>query len=149
MREGVVLNPHYDDGPVRLGVLDLRAAPPGRHGPGGVLTALCEPVNAADALRIGLADQVLPGPRPAFEDMVLAHARRLAGHADYPGCWSASGPPAPPTSAPAAGRLPHRELAEMSRDIFDDRRGFAAARRAFVMKRPANTQRTDTQRIVA
>jgi enoyl-CoA hydratase/carnithine racemase len=40
-------------------------------------------VNSADALRIGLADQVLPGPRPSFEDMVLAHARRLAGHDDY------------------------------------------------------------------
>ena len=37
----------------------------------------------------------------------------------------------------------------MSRDIFDDRLGFAAARHAFVMKQPANTQRTDTQRIVA
>ena len=41
----------------------------------------------------------------------------------------------------------------MSRDIFDDRHGFAAARHAFVMKRPADTQRIDTpngaQRIVA
>jgi putative two-component system hydrogenase maturation factor HypX/HoxX len=46
------------------------------------------------------------------------------------------------------------ELATMSRDIFDDRLGFAAARHAFVMKRPAGTssssgRRAESQRIVA
>ena len=33
-----------------------------------------------------------------------------------------------------------RELAEMSHDIFDDRDGFAAARRAFVTKQRAGTR---------
>ncbi len=42
----------------------------------------------------------------------------------------------------------------MSRDIFDDRLGFAAARHAFVMKQPttantAETSRLEAQRIVA
>jgi putative two-component system hydrogenase maturation factor HypX/HoxX len=111
-------------------------------------------VNSADALRIGLADQVLPGPRPSFEDMVLAHARRLAGHDDYYRLLERKRA----DRAADERRRPldvyrTEELAAMSRDIFDDRLGFAAARHAFVMKRPADTQRTDTrtgaQRIVA
>ena len=111
-------------------------------------------MNSADALRIGLADQVLPGPRPSFEDMVLAHARRLAGHDDYYRLLEGKRV----ARAAEERRRPldvyrTEELAAMSRDIFDDRLGFAAARHAFVMKRPADTQRTDTrtgaQRIVA
>ena len=107
-------------------------------------------MNSADALRIGLADQVLPGPRPSFEDMVLAHARRLAGHDDYYRLLERKRA----DRAAEERRRPldvyrTEELAAMSRDIFDDRLGFAAARHAFVMKRPADTQRTDTQRIVA
>ena len=35
------------------------------------------------------------------------------------------------------------ELAEMSRDIFDDRHGFADARRAFVTKRPASEAKAE------
>ena len=51
------------------------------------------------------------------------------------GCWSASGP----RRAADERRRPldvyrTEELAAMSRDIFDDRLGFAAARHAFVTK---------------
>ena len=43
-----------------------------------------------------------------------------------------------------------RELAEMSHDIFDDRSGFAAARRAFVSKeRPLPAAQTGTGTAVA
>jgi putative two-component system hydrogenase maturation factor HypX/HoxX len=155
MGEGVVLNPHYRT----MGLFGSEYwtyVLPRRVGTyqAGVLTSRCEPVNSADALRIGLADQVLPGPRPSFEDMVLAHARRLAGHDDYYRLLERKRA----DRAADERRRPldvyrTEELAAMSRDIFDDRLGFAAARHAFVMKRPADTQRTDTrtgaQRIVA
>ena len=118
------------------------------------LTTRCLPIGrgrgAADrARRRGPAR-----PTPAFEDVVLADARRLAGRDDYyrllerKRAARAADERRRPLEAYRA-----EELAEMSRDIFDDRHGFAAARHAFVMKRPADTQRTDTrtgaQRIVA
>ena len=155
VRAAAVLNPHYRT----MGLFGSEYwtyVLPRRVGTyqAGELTSRCEPVNSADALRSGLADQVMPGPRPSFEDMVLAHARRLAGHDDYHQLLERK------RAARAAEerRRPldvyrTEELAAMSRDIFDDRLGFAAARHAFVMKRPADTQRTDTrigtQRIVA
>ena len=156
MREGVVLNPHYRT----MGlfgseywtyVLPRRV---GSH-QAEMLTSRCEPIDAADALRVGLADQVVGGSRTTFEDTVLDQALRTATRDDY------------------YGRLEHKrarraaderrrpldvyrteELATMSRDIFDDRLGFAAARHAFVMKRRAGTsssagRRAESQRIVA
>lgn len=139
VRDGVVLNPHYRTMglygseywtyvlPRRVGAYQAE-----------MLTTRCEPIDAADALRIGLADQVISGSRSTFEDVVLNHALRVAARSDY------------------AARLERKrvaraedervrpldvyrteELATMSRDIFDDRLGFAAARHAFVMKRPA------------
>jgi putative two-component system hydrogenase maturation factor HypX/HoxX len=97
-----------------------------------------------DAVEIGLADAVLPGDRAAFDAAVLTHAHALAEHEQLP-LWLA-----------AKARLRDedekrrpletyrvRELAEMSHDIFDDRSGFAAARRAFVTKqRPVPASRT-------
>ena len=79
-----------------------------------------------------------PATARAFDDAVLAHARALAAHEHLPR-WLA---------AKAAVRDDDerrrpletyrvRELAEMSHDIFDDRSGFAAARRAFVTKQRA------------
>ena len=74
-----------DDGPVRLGVLDLRPAPP-RRGPYGqpTLTTDCVPVGAAHAARIGLVDRTLPGDPDAFERVVERQAHRLAVADDYP-----------------------------------------------------------------
>lgn len=139
LRSGVVLNPHYRT----MGlfgseywtyVLPRRV---GAHH-AARLTEECLPVGAAEATKIGLADAVLPGDRAAFDARVLAHVRTLAGHSGLPE-WLA---------AKAAARQEDeqrrpletyrcRELAEMSCDIFDDRNGFAAARRAFVTKQPA------------
>jgi putative two-component system hydrogenase maturation factor HypX/HoxX len=137
LRSGVVLNPHYRT----MGlfgseywtyVLPRRVG--GRRA--ARLTEECLPVVADEALEVGLADAVLPGDRAAFDDAVLDHVRSLAGHDHLPR-WLA---------AKAAAREDDerrrpletyrvRELAEMSRDIFDDRSGFAAARRAFVTRR--------------
>jgi putative two-component system protein, hydrogenase maturation factor HypX/HoxX len=145
-RRGVVLNPHYKSMglfgseywtyvlPRRVG--DHRAAR---------LTEECLPLGAVDAVEIGLADAVLPGDRAAFDDAVLTHVQALAEHEHLPH-WLAA-------KAAARDDDEHhrpletyrvRELAEMSHDIFDDRSGFAAARRAFVSKeRPLPAAQTD------
>jgi putative two-component system hydrogenase maturation factor HypX/HoxX len=78
---------------------------------------------------------VLPGPPAAFDERVLDHATQLAGRRDYQRLLDekrmarAADDQRKPLDAYRA-----EELAEMSRDIFDDRRGFTAARHAFVTK---------------
>ena len=142
VRDGVVLNPHYRTMglygseywtyvlPRRVG--DLEASR---------LTQQCLPIGPAQAERIGLVDSVLPGSPAEFDHSVFDHAARLAGHDDYPQLLEQK------RAARAAAELRKpleayrvEELAEMSRDIFDDRNGFAEARRAFVTKqKPAST----------
>ncbi|HYH29118.1 MAG TPA: hydrogenase maturation protein [Pseudonocardia sp.] len=136
LRDGVVLNPHYRTMglsgseywtyvlPRRVGAAEAER-----------LTGRCLPVGAAEAAATGLVDAVLPGTPHEFDAAVLEHAFRLAT-GDRLGQRLA---------AKAAARTADeerrpletyrvRELAEMSRDIFDDRHGFAAARHAFVTK---------------
>ena len=136
LRAGVVLNPHYRTMglfgseywtyvlPRRVG--DHRARR---------LTEECLPLGAAEAVEIGLADAVLPGDRAAFDDAVLDHARALAEHEHLPH-WLAAKAAARDDDEQRRPLETYRvrELAEMSHDIFDDRSGFAAARRAFVTK---------------
>ncbi len=134
VRDGVVLNPHYATMglygseywtyvlPRRVG--DLEAVR---------LTQECLPISAAQAERIGLADRMLPATD--FDRLVAEHAAQLARHDDYDRLLEQK----QAGRAAAEARKPleaHRieELAEMSRDIFDDRNGFAEARRAFVTK---------------
>lgn len=138
MRDGVVLNPHYRTMglygseywtyvlPRRVGEYQAES-----------LTTRCDPVGAVEALQVGLVDEVLGGPRDEFEDVVLERALRLATREDYHRLLDHK------RAARAADeqRRPldtYRisELAAMNRDIFDDRNGFAAARHAFVLKRP-------------
>jgi putative two-component system hydrogenase maturation factor HypX/HoxX len=138
LRDGVVLNPHYRTMglygseywtytlPRRVGDAEARR-----------LTMECLPVGAREAARIGLADGVLPGSREGFAGTVLEHASALADRADYPRLLRAKRD----RRAEDEARRPLetyrvRELAQMSRDLFDDRHGFAAARRAFISKRP-------------
>ena len=140
LREGVVLNPHYRTMglsgseywtyvlPRRVGARESER-----------LTGECLPIGAAEALRTGLADAVLPGADGrGFDAAVLDLANRLATGDDL----------TQRLAAKAAARTADeeqrpletyriRELAEMSRDIFDDRHGFAAARHAFVTKQKA------------
>jgi putative two-component system hydrogenase maturation factor HypX/HoxX len=151
LREGVVLNPHYRT----MGlfgseywtyVLPRRV---GAH-QAEMLTSRCEPIDATDALRIGLADQVVGGPRAAFEDMVLDHALRLATRDDYyPRLEHKRAHRAADERRRPLDVYRTEELATMSRDIFDDRLGFAAARHAFVMKRSVETQPSASRRSVA
>ena len=141
-RDTVVLNPHYQTMglygseywtyvlPRRVG--DLQASR---------LTQQCLPVGAGHAERIGLVD------RAACPAGAASSTRR---------CWTT--PPNWPARgdhrqlveqkqaarAAAEARKPLEayrveELAEMSRDIFDDRHGFTDARRAFVTKQKPTT----------
>ena len=85
-------------------------------------------------------------PTPVVRGNGARHARRLAGHDDYYRLLERKRA----DRAADERRRPleayrTEELAVMSRDIFDDRLGFAAARHAFVMKRPADTQHTNTR----
>ena len=142
-RTGVMLNPHYRTMglygseywtyvlPRRVGAYQAES-----------LTGRCEPVDVAEAVRIGLVDEALAGPPAVFEQAVLEYATRLATRADYPALLERK------RAARAADerRRPldayrAEELALMHRDIFDDRRGFAAARHAFVTKRPRSSGR--------
>jgi putative two-component system hydrogenase maturation factor HypX/HoxX len=109
------------------------------------LVGRCEPVAVEEAVRIGLVDEVSAGPPAAFEEAVLEYATRLATRADYASLLERK------RAARAADerRRPlesyrAEELALMRLDIFDDRRGFAAARHAFVTKQTRSPGR-DTQ----
>ncbi|MEO3792445.1 enoyl-CoA hydratase-related protein [Nonomuraea sp. B10E15] len=136
VREGVVLNPHYRT----MGLFGSEFwtyALPRRVGAEQALRLTQEalPIGAAEAVELGLADRMLAGPRLDFERRVLEYAERLAVDPGY--------------DRLLAGRRAAREaderrkpldafraeeLAEMSRDMFDDQNGFRAARRAFVHK---------------
>jgi putative two-component system hydrogenase maturation factor HypX/HoxX len=142
-RAGVMLNPHYRTMglygseywtyvlPRRVGAHQAES-----------LAGRCEPVDVVEAVRIGLVDEALPGPSAAFEEAVLEYATRLATHADHSTLLEhkravrAADERRRPLEAYRA-----EELALMRRDIFDDRRGFAAARHAFVTKRPRSWSR--------
>lgn len=74
-------------------------------------------------------------PAADFDRLVAEHAAQLARHDDYDRLIEQTqiGRAAAEARKPLeADRV--EELAEMSRDIFDDRNGFAEARRAFVTK---------------
>ncbi|MEU8249725.1 enoyl-CoA hydratase-related protein [Nonomuraea sp. NPDC048916] len=141
VREGVVLNPHYRTMglfgsefwtyvlPRRVGASVARR-----------LTWEALPVGAAEAVELGLADRVVAGSRLEFERRVVEYAEMLAADGGYERLLAAKR---------AAREVDERrkaldayrveELAEMSRDMFDDRGGFRAAREAFVGKRRAES----------
>jgi putative two-component system hydrogenase maturation factor HypX/HoxX len=142
VRDGVVLNPHY-------GTMGLFGSEywtyvlPRRVGraEAAALTDACLPIGAAQAVGIGLADDVRPGPPAAFEVAVVDDALRLAQRVDYRRLLARKqAARAADESRKPLDAYRAEELAEMSRDIFDDRHGFSDARRAFVTKRkPAST----------
>ncbi|MGA8112531.1 MAG: enoyl-CoA hydratase-related protein [Actinocatenispora sp.] len=128
-RSGVVLNPYYDIGlygselhsyslPRRVGMEQAER-----------LLSECLPIGAAAAARIGLVDLAGPGDPAAFDGWL----DELAEKSTEPSTWRdiVSG------RKPMARPLDYHEtleLAEMARDMFDDRSGFTAAREAFVRK---------------
>src|SRR6266511_3816936 len=80
----------------------------------------CLPTSPTTALRLGLVDAIGPDDPAAFDRW----ARELAAHV------AADPPQAPPPMDTAPYR--DRELADMWRDIFEDRHGFQARRRRFL-----------------
>jgi putative two-component system hydrogenase maturation factor HypX/HoxX len=106
-----------------------------------VLTGRCLPIGARDAAHVGLVDDVVSGPAADFDAAVLDQAVRIADSDDHARHLERK-------RRRRAADERHKpleayrieELAEMSRDLFDDRCGFAAAREAFVTKqKPSST----------
>jgi putative two-component system hydrogenase maturation factor HypX/HoxX len=136
LRDGAVLNPHYRTMglygseywtyvlPRRVGNEVARQ-----------LTEQCLPIDATEAARVGLVDEVLPGSREDFGEAVVAYAMSLATTDDYDQLLEEK-------RATRERDERHRpldsyraaELCEMVQDVYHGRNDFAAARRAFVTK---------------
>lgn len=138
-RAGIVLNPYYEMGlygselhtftlPRRVGALQAQRLVDDKL-----------PVSAEQAATMGLVDEVGPRHPEAYAEWLTALAERESDPR------VARRRRQDKARRLAAERVPlevyeARELAEMSRDMFGDRSGFAAARHAFVTKaRPAST----------
>ena len=132
-RAGTVLNPYYDIG---LYGSELHTYTlPRRVGPDVAQRLIDDklPVSAERAASLGLVDEVGPRHPEAYAEWL---ADLAASQAD---ARSARARRRAKARRLAAERVPldayeARELAEMSRDMYGDRSGFAAARRAFVTK---------------
>jgi putative two-component system hydrogenase maturation factor HypX/HoxX len=141
VRDGVVLNPHY----LTMGLHGAEYwtyTLPRRVGAAAAarLTGDCLPVDARHAAEIGLADAVLPGDREGFDAGLLRFAHDLAAGDVERALTVKRGRRAADERDRPLADYRAAELAQMRRDLFDDRRGFAEARRAFVYKeRPAAT----------
>ncbi len=142
VRHGAVLNPHYRTMGLFGSEYWTHTLPRrvGRY-QAERLTADCLPIGSREAVALGLADAALPHDRDAFDAAVAEYAHRLAGRPDHAAALAAkqqrraSDERRKPLEAYRA-----EELAEMSRDLFTDRNGFAAARLAFVTKqKPGST----------
>jgi putative two-component system hydrogenase maturation factor HypX/HoxX len=136
LRDAVVLNPHYR-AMALYGSEYWTYVLPRRVGTvqAGLLTERCLPIGAYQAVELGLVDDVRCGSRAEFEAGVLDDAARLATSDDYTRLLDIKRTARVNDEAHKpldAYRI--EELAEMSYDIFDDRRGFANARHAFVTK---------------
>ncbi|MFC7530170.1 hydrogenase maturation protein [Actinoplanes sp. GCM10030250] len=132
-RAGIVLNPYYDIGlygselhtwtlPRRVGVEPAQR----------LLTDKL-PVTAEQAASMGLVDAVGPRHPEAWMRWLAELAHRHSDPVTAQRMCEAKQARQNTQPMPVAV-YELRELAEMSRDIFDDRSGFAAARRAFVFK---------------
>ncbi|MDY7087223.1 MAG: enoyl-CoA hydratase-related protein [Actinomycetota bacterium] len=135
-REGIVLNPYYEMGLYgsELHTFTL----PRRVGAGQAQRLVDDklPISADHAVSIGLVDEVGPRHPEAYTQWLTDLAEREADPRTARRRRQAK------ARGLAAERVPlevfeARELAEMSRDMFGDRSGFAAARHAFVTKAKA------------
>ena len=135
-RDGIVLNPHYRT----MGLYGSEYwtyVLPRRVGRAAAvdLTGNCLPIGAAEAAAIGLVDVVLPGPAGRLRRASARPRPRAGRRSGLPTTArrEAGGPSCRRQRKPLDAYRAE-ELAEMSRDLFDDRHGFAAARRDFVTK---------------
>ncbi|MFB9687428.1 enoyl-CoA hydratase-related protein [Amycolatopsis plumensis] len=131
-RDGVLLNPHYR----RMGLYGSEYWTyllPRRAGEDQArrLTTGCEPIGAAEAAELGVVDRLVGGDRAEFAGTVLDHATALTADAAALVRRKQAARDADEQRRPLE-TYRVRELAEMSQDIFDDRHGFAGARRAFL-----------------
>lgn len=128
-RAGVVLNPYYDIGlygselhsyalPRRVGIDTAER-----------LLSECLPIGAGTAARLGLVDLTGPGDPAAFDAWLSDLADQYAEDGTWRDIVAARKPAPRPLDYHET-----LELAEMARDIFDDRSGFTAARESFVRK---------------
>ena len=139
MREGVVLNPHYRTMglygseywtyvlPRRVGADQAKA-----------LTTQCEPIGTAQALRLGVADEIVRAHPRTFEDAAMRYAAHLANspdrlrQLDRKLARAAADECRRPLST-----YREAELDRMWSDIVDDAHGFAEKRRTFILKQRA------------
>lgn len=133
-RDGVVLNPYYDMGiygsELHTWSVEARV---GQEVADQLLTG-CLPVSAPRAADLGLIDGVGPRDAGEFDAWLAQRAAELVRPTER-----ATAEQAARRRAPARPLSYHRtiELAEMARDLFDDRHGFAARRRGFLRKTAA------------
>ncbi|MEU7785543.1 hydrogenase maturation protein [Amycolatopsis sp. NPDC049159] len=148
-RDGTLFNPHYR----KMGLYGSEywtyVLP---HRVGGAqadrLTTHCEPVTAAEAARIGMVDELAASDRAEFLATALDYATELVAGGRARALLDRKRA----TRTADEQRRPLetyrvRELAEMSRDIFDDRHGFAHARRTFLTGRPAGPTGPEPSRL--
>ncbi|GGN38117.1 putative two-component system hydrogenase maturation factor HypX/HoxX [Actinoplanes campanulatus] len=131
-RDGIVLNPYYDIG---LFGSELHTYTlPARVGADQARRLLSDklPISADHASRIGLVDEVGPRHSGTFLEWLATLAAEEADPALVRA--RAEAKQRRLAASPPLGVFEARELAEMSFDLFDDRSGFAAARRMFVSK---------------
>lgn len=133
-RGGAMLNPYYNMGVYgsELHTLTL----PHRVGREGAATLLAAklPISTHRAADIGLVDLAGPAGPAEFDEWLQHLARRYTDPAAWRGVIYSRVPADRPLDY-----YESQELAEMARDLFDDRAGFAAARRAFVHQRGSAT----------
>jgi putative two-component system hydrogenase maturation factor HypX/HoxX len=135
-RDGIVLNPYYDMGLYgsELHTFTL----PRRVGADAAQRLVDDqlPVSAGQAKSLGLVDEVGPRHPDAYTEWLTELADR---HADARASRAKRTAKAKRLAAEPVplDAYEAQELAEMSRDLFADRSGFAAARRAFVTKAKA------------
>ncbi|MBC7278600.1 enoyl-CoA hydratase-related protein [Nocardioides sp.] len=131
-RGGVVLNPYYD-----MGIFGSELHTwglPSRVGDelADQLLGAKLPISATEAARIGMVSDLGPRDAAEFDGWLRDLAQRSIEPEAYDSALAAR-------DARRAQAMPMSyyqsiELAEMARDIFDDRYGFAAKRKAFVSK---------------
>jgi putative two-component system hydrogenase maturation factor HypX/HoxX len=138
-RDGVVLNPYYEMGltgsELHTYTLPRRV---GREKSRRLLTDKL-PVGVDAARRLGLVDEVGPRDPATFGDWLheVALRYRERGLHDRALARKAEALDRDLGTRPLDA-YEARELGEMAQDMFDDRQGFAAARRAFVYKEAAD-----------
>ncbi|WP_428243624.1 enoyl-CoA hydratase-related protein [Gynuella sp.] len=145
IRDGVVLNPHYQ----RMGLYGseywtyLLPSKVG-HRQAQTITLDCEPMLAAEAFEIGLADTVFPEEWQAFHEQLKTYCRDLSQQVDLPAFLSNKGQQRQyDESIKPLAQYRDEELTEMKR-IFDDPDSrYHQERQAFVYKQKGRSVRTN------